>query len=480
MKQKWSRYGKKLVLISLFTQLSFCILVTLLFIETYPKLDDIERSWGKINSPYRLILYVSVLLKVSGEMLRGTIEMYAHYNNVFAVQREVLIQKHVSEQQRINPSMEISDDQRDEIMRFVRRDLGSYTFRKKRFFMMTSIYFESKLPIHPEFRCLDKVKTRSSTIGFFYIINWLSNGWFIIGQTAAIFPGIWAARVVLMSIIFIFIFEYAQLLLWCQTHKKVGRFLSSVVNILNRDIIGFAVVFVTVQVAFAFCFLLLEEVDVVGQRWARAFFIFYELSVGTGEWYKARLDELEIEYVGMDPFRKALLYLGYIIYISITLVILMNLLIAVMTETASSMTSQMRFRNLNLKLSSVALVSRRLRAAGTVAGFFGIGCCCSLDRYTVGGETGKTIQILAGRQEIREQEARMARMSTWTRNSPEVDNVTELVNYFYEMRYWSVLEHEPLKDTREVKCEACRLITAKMKELYDDCSVCRDNNNYLE
>merc|ERR1719320_433450 len=76
MKQKWSKYGKKLVLISLFTRLSFCILVTLLFIETCPKLDDIERSWGKINSPYRLILYVSVLLKVIGEMLRGAIELY--------------------------------------------------------------------------------------------------------------------------------------------------------------------------------------------------------------------------------------------------------------------------------------------------------------------------------------------------------------------------------------------------------------------
>jgi len=283
----------------------------------------------------------------------------------------------------------------------------------------------------------------------------------------------------MMSIIFIFIFEYAQLLLWCQTHKKVGRFLSSVVNILSRDITGFAVVFVTVQVAFAFCFLLLEEVDDVSQRWSMAFFIFYELSVGTGEWYKARVDELE-ENVGMDPFRKALLYLGYIIYISITLVILMNLLIAVMTETASSLRSQMRFRNTYLKLSSVALVSRRLRAAGTVAGWFGLGRCCFHDRYTVGGETGKSIQILGGRPEIREQEAQIVRMSTWTRNSPEVDDVTKLMNYFYEMRYWSVLEHEPLKDTREVKCESCTLITAKMKELYDDCSVCRDSHYYLE
>jgi len=137
----------------------------------------------------RLILYVLVLLKVIGEILRVIMEMYALYTNIFAVHREVLIQKHVSEQQRINPSMEISDEQRDEIMRFVRRDLGSNTSRKQRFFMMKSIYFESKLPIHPEFRCFDKVKTRSSTIGFFHVISWFSNSWFLIGQTAAMCQG---------------------------------------------------------------------------------------------------------------------------------------------------------------------------------------------------------------------------------------------------------------------------------------------------
>jgi len=333
-------------------------------------------------------------------------------------------------------------------MRQVQLDLGSNKWRHIR--TMLSIYFEEKLPIHPEFRCFDKGKTRSSTIKFFHLIHWWSIAWFIIGQVAAVCQGIIAAKVVLMSIIFIFISEYAQLLLWCQTQNEVGRFLSSVVNILERDIIGFAVVFVTVQVAFTFCFVVLEEVDDVHQRWGRAFFILYELSVGTGEWYKERLDILEDVYVDMNPFRKSLLYIGYIIYISITLVILMNLLIAVMSETASSLSKEMRFRNLSLQLSSVALVSRRLRAAGTVARLFRLDCYCFNESYTVSGETGEKIKILAGRPKINEQKGRMLPLSIYRklRKSPEVD----LMDYFYEMRYWSVLEHEPV-DTNEVTCE---------------------------
>merc|ERR1719334_2021927 len=89
----------------------------------------------------------------------------------------------------------------------------------------------------------------------------------------------------------------------------------------------------------------------------------------------------------------------------------MNLLIAVMTETSSSLTKQMKFWKLSLKLSSVALVSRRLRATatvvrvfriGTVARFFridtvarlcGIDCLWYDDTYTAGGETGEETKI---------------------------------------------------------------------------------------
>merc|ERR1719233_853119 len=80
-------------------------------------------------------------------------------------------------------------------------------------------------------------------------------------------------------------------------------------------------------------------------------------------------------------FQRQVTYVLYIIYISITLVILMNLLIAVMSETAISLAKQMHNRELSLKLSSVSLVSRRLRALLAPAHLF-----CRLIRFKRGQE----------------------------------------------------------------------------------------------
>merc|ERR1719334_1803203 len=93
-----------------------------------------------------------------------------------------------------------------------------------------------------------------------------------------------------------------------------------------------------------------------------------------------------------------MMYCLYIFYISISLIILMNLLIAVMSETAISLAKQMHNRELSLKLSSVSLVSRRLRA------IIATGRCLYclrdtewLNGYTIGGRSGKEMEILNGR-----------------------------------------------------------------------------------
>jgi len=71
----------------------------------------------------------------------------------------------------------------------------------------------------------------------------------------------------------------------------------------------------------------------------------------------------------------------------------------------------------------------------------------------------------------REDESEVVRSSTTTFNSPDA-NMIQLSDYFNKMRYWTVLEHEPLKvdDTTEVRCKACNVINAKMKEFYGGCS----------
>jgi len=154
---------------------------------------------------------------------------------------------------------------------------------RKSFCTMWCLYLERKLDIPNEFRNQESQKrVRASVAGFFYAIDLIANICFIIAQIAAMSNGIVAARFLLCSMIIILILEYIQLFVWLKTYPKVGRFISSVVNILKRDVIGFAIVFVIIQLVFSICFLLLVQEDDDSGEWWRIFFIFYELSVGTG------------------------------------------------------------------------------------------------------------------------------------------------------------------------------------------------------
>lgn len=166
----------------------------------------------------------------------------------------------------------------------VDNQINTFETLRKSFRTMLCLYLERKLVVIPsEFHNQESRKrVRASVAGFFYAIDLIANICFIIAQVAAMSCGIVAARALLFSMIIIIILEYIQLFLWLKTYPKVGRFISSVVNILKRDVIGFAVVFVIIQLAFSICFLLLaQEDDAIGEWW-RTFFIFYELSVGTG------------------------------------------------------------------------------------------------------------------------------------------------------------------------------------------------------
>lgn len=140
----------------------------------------------------------------------------------------------------------------------------------------------------------------------------------------------------------------------------------------------------------------------------------------------------------MDPYRRLLLYVVYAIYIAITVVVFMNLLIAVMSETSVSVAKDMKWWEQNLKLSSVSQVSRRLRAVIGIIRFFGIRriCCFRInDSFTIGGQTGTDADIVEGRLKLPSSESNPVEQ-----NSKESD----IKGYYADMRYSFVLEHEGL------------------------------------
>merc|ERR1719317_1116727 len=102
MKEKWNKFGKWLVRISGAVQLIFCILFTCLFIETYPKLNDLSQPWGKraINTLWQRLLWLSVVIKASYQIMIMSIEMFILWRANLGLQREIRRQKIAGEEQR--------------------------------------------------------------------------------------------------------------------------------------------------------------------------------------------------------------------------------------------------------------------------------------------------------------------------------------------------------------------------------------------
>jgi len=461
IKEKWSKFGKLWARLSFVYQLVFCGFLTYLFMLVRPHLDNMDRGWGMNYTPGGIFSYIVVLLKVGCDMICGMFEWWTLRNEYVAREREILQQRMINEKLRDNPFMKLYTEEEEEINAQVSSEM------KCSICTIVSLYFEKSISIPPEFHKMKSKKRKHSYVTeLFTMISYLSNTGFIIAQVAFLLNGISAARVLLISMIFIMICEYAQLFLWLQTWSQVGRFISAFVNILRKDLIGFAIVFLIVQLVFSICFLLLSEEDNVHNWWI-AFFIFYELSIGTGEWFKENLDAIEKfvvyndsvvcdpnyddtvdnDFLPIDPYRKAYLYFIYMIHICINLVILMNLLIAVMSETASSFAKELRRLEQSLKLSAVSLVSRRLRTYTSIAKI--VFRCKSFsdkcDDYTIGFATAEDSKLFAGRFPICDDTLFKVRQKS-LEIFPQINSDRlSTKEYFNKMRWWTVLEHEPME-----------------------------------
>jgi len=186
--------------------------------------------------------------------------------------------------------------------------------------------------------------------------------------------------------IIILVIEYLQLFLWLQTKKKVGRFISAMVTIMYKDVKGFLVVLAVILLGFAACFIILMERSERMKNWISVSWIMYELSVGTGEYFKDEMDFIVADD-SADPYRRPVIILTYIGYITLMLVVIMNLLIAVMSQTADALSSEIHLREQRLKLSSISLTARRLRATRILT----CGWCKRIK--TVGGESGNSVNL---------------------------------------------------------------------------------------
>jgi hypothetical protein len=256
MKEKWKRFGRDWVIIFSVLQLLFCIALTLLFIQCYPKPREMKLDWGRaaIDKWWQKALWFIVMIKASLEIVCMVIEMGTLWRANFALQGEILRQRKLSEIQQTKTNSEKIGNRNES-----EKSCGMVRRLWRSFKVMCCIYFELDLTtLPPEFYNNEsKKRAHTSVAGFFGTLSWISNLGFFVAQLTALLKSEMAAKVLLVMMICILICEYVQLFVWFQTYSQVGRFITSVVNILRKDVVGFLVVFLIILLSFSVCFLLL-------------------------------------------------------------------------------------------------------------------------------------------------------------------------------------------------------------------------------
>jgi len=414
MEDKWASFGKKWTWIFGIIQLLFIFSLTVLFLCTHPNLSNLETPWGReaMTSNWLWACYIFVLVKAVWEILTMWTEMVIIFLNNLKLQKYILQQKLESQKQ--TRETERRNGIKVQLMSYRETCLTNYSgmstdetivemFASEswcetvtRYWLsvkcMKALYFEHVLPDVPlvfQNPSRQQRDYNSSVAGFFLTTSWLSNVGFLAGQVMVMYSTRDIARALIYLMIFILVLEYLQLFLWLQTSHQVGRFISAMVTIIYKDVRGFLVVLVVILVGFTACFIILMKKSESIEDWVSVIWLIYELSVGTGEFLKDEMDFIDNESF-VDPYRRALILVTYVVYITLMLLVLMNLLIAVMSQTADALSSEMQFREKRLKLSSISLITRRLYSTWRMLSF---GCCKRIP--TEGGESGNCIKLSA-------------------------------------------------------------------------------------
>jgi len=360
LKEKWTDFGHTWTRVLCIYQGLFILALTYLFFECYPDLEALEGDkqvkWGRqvINTTAQYACYYFVFFKVADDIISMVTEMAIIFFNNWSRQKSY---------DAVLGGISMNDMSKDASLSPRKRCWTSFR-------IMWSLYFETSLPHVPQ--VIQKARKKHcdhiSVAGFFLYSRLFSNVAFCVAQLLVLKHTNSTARAIIYLMVPILLIEYLQLLLWLQTNKQVGRFIAAMVTILSKDVMGFMVVLIVIIFAFAACFIVLLERSKTRGWWAYLCWMMYELTVGTGEFFQEEIEaivgveEEETATLDVDKYRRTLILIMYALYLWLMVVVIMNLLIAVMSQTTEAMRAEMPFRERQLKLSSVSLVARKLRA----------------------------------------------------------------------------------------------------------------------
>jgi len=219
------------------------------------------------------------------------------------------------------------------------------------------IYLSLKSIKHRTKANIGSVRRRFTVIsisGIFKLIVWLRH---CVTLVAAVGVMVYTERSLHIALVFnlvAIILAFVGILEFFQLQKNFGKFVIMVLKVLIRDVSVFTCVWIVILLGFAFCFTILRG----DKNFSQALFFIMETSLSFGEF----ANESDAIY-DTTLYNTIARYL-YVVFILFSVVLLLNLLVAVMAETTQSI-GQRDINRLNFQeqwASTILKMERRVPA----------------------------------------------------------------------------------------------------------------------
>jgi len=193
-----------------------------------------------------------------------------------------------------------------------------------------------------------------SISGIFKLIVWLRHCVTLAASVGVMINTKRSLHFALVFYLFAIILAFVGLLEFFQLHQHAGKFVIMVLKILIRDVSVFTCVWIIILIGFAFCFAILRG----DKDFSKALFFVMETSLSFGEF----ANESDAIY-DTKLYNTIAPYL-YVVFVLLSVVLLLNLLVAVMAETTQSI-GQSNINRLNFQeqwASTTLKMERRVPA----------------------------------------------------------------------------------------------------------------------
>jgi len=349
---KWVKYGRKGVYFLLLLQVVFCLAMAVCFRFIFPDLYNLDKAWGvaAIHGSSRIIVAVFVFSKALLEIVIEVLELYGLrkiYGFTFGF--KVFVETPLGDRSRSLDFMKAIVKLFSCCTSCAETSLSNETSK------------EDFLRYMKRFGAEMTEKEFPSTTGFFQKLRFISNAIILviifvllIGYGDEGHNSTTDAHVLSCLLVGAVLMEWVQIFMYLQNIHMISRFVASTVAMLLNDIIGFMGVLAVILLSFSCALSLVWDVP-----WLSVMFPVFELGIGNGDFFMDFKDEnIDDE---LDEWKKYLTYFLFIGWILIMIMLMLNLLIAVMSETAINMLGEtFEYRQRIMGASTILMVERRL------------------------------------------------------------------------------------------------------------------------